>query len=289
MKLPQIILIVILSFVVAFVTARYFVPSNNSEVIAPEESAYSRVIRTGTLRCGYAAFAPYFTKDANTGAYGGIWYEFSEAVAAHLGLKIQWEEVGSSDIGTALDTKKIDAYCAALASAGKRGRVIDFLNPSAFEPVLVYVRPDDHRFDDNINLINDPDVKVSTKDGEFGGIAAAEDFPKATFVSLPQLAEYADVFNQVVTKKADVLLAAPVGAAAFLKNNPGALRPILSKPIRIFPEALGGVKYGENELRDMLNQAQDDVIYNGILDKIFDKYEVKKSEIWRVAKPYEQP
>jgi len=254
-----------------------------------QESAYDRVLRTGTLRCGYAVFAPYMTKDPATGALGGIWHDFTEAIGDHLGLKIVWvEEVGLGEINTALDTGRVDVYCAGLWTAGKRVRVVDYLDASAYEPALAFVRVDDHRFDNDLSLINDPGISVSAIDGEGAGLIAAEDFPKAKSVSLPQMSNYADMFNQVATRKADVTFAAPSGAAVFLKNNPGTLRPILNKPLRIFPVALA-VKYGENKLRDMLNQAQKDVIYNGKMDKIIAQNEVNKGDFWHVAVPYMIP
>jgi polar amino acid transport system substrate-binding protein len=289
MKLAQVAFIIFLSAAVAFVTGKYAASTNASGAVVVQESAFDRVMRSGTIRCGYAVYAPYFTKDPATGAFGGIWHDFTEAVADHLGLKVVWaEEVGLADVGVALDTGKIDVYCAALWSAGKRVRAVNFLKPSAYEPMLMYVRADDHRFDSSLNDVNDPSVRISTIDGEGGGLIAAEDFPKATQVSLPQLVAQADMFKQVVTRKADIVIAAPSGAAAFTRNNPGVLRPILEHPLRLFSDSLA-VRYGEDKLRDMLNQAQDDVIFNGGMEKILSKYEVNKGDFWRVAKPYDPP
>lgn len=289
MKPWHLILVIMVSVVTTLITARYVVPQGIAVSSAHEESAYERVLRTNTLRCGYDVTSPYFIKDPKTGALSGIWYDFTEAVADHLGIKVIWtQEIGRGDISAALGSNKIDAYCSGLWSAGKRVRVIDYLHATAYEPLLPYVRSQDHRFDHNLNAINDPSVRVSTMDGEGGGLVASEDFPKAKLVSLPQLANYADMFNQVVTNKADILFAAPSGVAPFLKNNPGTLRPLADKPLRIFPVSQA-VLYGEGELRDMLNQAQDDVINNGTMDKIISKYEVNKGDFWRITKPYAPP
>ncbi len=285
MKFPHILLVVLLSLATAFVTAQ-FVLSHTTETAITKDNSYQRVRKTSVLRCGYGVLAPYFTKDAATGAFGGIWHDYTEAVADHLGVKVVWaEEVGLGDVSAALDARKIDVYCGGLWTAGKRVQAVDFLKAPYYEPMFAYVRTDDHRFDADIDLINDPSVHVSTIDGEGSGLLAAEKFPKATMVSLPQLSNYADMFKQVVTKKADVVLSAPSGAAAFIKNNPESLRAILTQPIKVFPVALA-VRYGDNELRDMLNQAQEDVILGGTLDKIMGKYEETKEEFWKVARPY---
>lgn len=269
----------------ALVTKMFLTPQQSAA--SAKETAYERVMRTGELRCGYAIFAPYFTQDATSGALGGIWHDLTEAVAADLGLKVVWaEEIGLGDIPAALQAKRIDVYCGGLWPAGNRVRGINFLTPTAYEPILVYVRKDDHRFDQDIQKINKPEIKISTMDGEAGSAFAAEFFPAAQTLSLPQLSSYADMFNQVVTGKADVIFTAPAGAAFFMKNNPGLLRPLTQHPIAIFPVSLG-VKYGEPDLRDMLNQAQANIINNGTMEKILQKGEVNRWDFWRVAKPYQ--
>lgn len=256
--------------------------------IVAKESAYDRVLQKNELRCGYSVYPPYFIKDPTTGALSGIWHDLAEVMADHLGVKIVWaEEIGLGDMGIALDSNRIDMYCGGVWTAGKRLRSVDFLKPSAFEPILAYVRADDHRFDNDLSLLNNSNVTVSVIDGEGGALTAAEEFPKAKTASLPQTANYADMFMQVIAHKAVFLLSAQSGAAVFLKSNPGTLRPIM-KPIRLYAASFV-VKYGEDKLRDLLNQAQDDVIYNGEMEKILSRYEVNKGDFWRVAVPYAPP
>ncbi len=275
----------VLALIIA-VAALAVVALRPANVAAPEkkETAFERVMRTNTLRCGYAVFAPYFTKDNATGEFGGIWHDLTEATAEQIGVKVVWaEEVGLGDVGVALETGRIDAFCSMLWTAGKRARVADYMKPAVYEPLMAYVRTDDHRFDADMASLNNPDVQISVIDGEGGGLAAGEDFPKAKMVSLPQLSNYADMFNQVVTKKADVTFAAPTGAGEFMKNNPGALRPL--KPIRIYSDTTV-VAYGQDALRDLLNQAQENVLLNGTMDKILAKYEPTPGAFFRVALPY---
>jgi polar amino acid transport system substrate-binding protein len=284
MKLAQILLVLILSAAVSFGVVKLTAQQTSS--VASKESVYDRVLRPNELRCGYSVYAPYFTKDAATGQFGGIWHDVTEAIGDHLGVKIVWaEEVGLGEISTALDNGRIDMFCGGLWTAGKRVRAVDFLEPTAYEPMLVYVRGDDHRFDDNLTSINDPAVKIATIDGEGGGLVAMEEFPRATFVSLPQMSGYPELFNQVAQGKADALLSAPSGAAAYMKSNPGILRPASMQAVRIFPVGFV-IAYGDNKLRDMVDTAQSDIINNGILEKILSKDEVNKGDFWRPVKPY---
>lgn len=286
MKAAHTILVTVITAVIAVMTTLWIAPRGTGSAPPPRETAYERVLRTGEIRCGYGVFPPYLSKDAKTGAFGGIWYDLTEEVGKQLGLKIVWaEEVGTGDTGAALNYNRIDMYCAGLWPASSRVRAMNFLHPASFDPMLVYVRVDDHRFDNDLSRVNSPDVAISAMDGEGASLIAVEDFPKAKIVSVPQLSSYADMFNNVAMRKADIVVAAPPGAADYIKNNPGKLRPLSDKPLRVFPVSLA-VKYGENELRDMLNQAQDNVLYNGTMDKILARYEINKGDFWRVSKPY---
>ncbi|MDE2029238.1 MAG: transporter substrate-binding domain-containing protein [Alphaproteobacteria bacterium] len=289
MKFSRLLLAIILSVAASAAVAAYVASKHAGGAASASESAYARVIRTGTLRCGYGVFAPYFTKDLKTGKYGGVIHDVVEAVGNHLGLKIVWaEEVGLGDIATALKTGKIDAYCGGVWSIGKRVRVIDYTDPVFYEPIFVYVRSDDHRFDKNFAALDSSTARVAMIDGEGSSLIAAAEFPKARPVSLPQLSTYADMFNLVVMNKADFLLTAPLGEHTFAKNNPGQLRP-LDKPVRIFPMDGFVISYGEPALRDILNQAQKNIRNNGIIDKILDRYDPGHTLFWRVAKPYIRP
>lgn len=285
MKTSYILLIILLALIAGFSGAKLAGKSGDTQTVKTE-TAYQRVIRTGVIKCGYSVFAPYFTKDPVSGAYGGLWYEQTEAIAKHLGLKVEWaEEIGIANVAAALDSNRVDAYCSGLWAAGERVRSVDLLDPTAFEPMFVYVRTDDHRFDDDIKPVNQPSVRISTMDGEGGSLIAAEDFPNSTLVSLPQTATYADMFNQVVQNKADLVIAAPAGAAAFLQNNPGTIHAISKFPLRVFGCGIS-IKYGETDLRNMLNRAQRNLIDNGQIEKILAKGEVNPGDFWPPNKSY---
>lgn len=57
--------------------------------IASEETAYERVMRTGTLRCGYAEWDSAVMRDPNTGAFHGSVVEVVNALAKSSDIKIE--------------------------------------------------------------------------------------------------------------------------------------------------------------------------------------------------------
>ncbi|HOO50986.1 MAG TPA: hypothetical protein PLK94_06835, partial [Alphaproteobacteria bacterium] len=68
-------------------------------VVAAEnakETAYERVIRTGTLRCGYLTYPPLLMKDLKTGEMSGVAHDIMTEIGKRLSLDIEWtEEVGT--------------------------------------------------------------------------------------------------------------------------------------------------------------------------------------------------
>jgi ABC-type amino acid transport substrate-binding protein len=103
MKLSSIALIVILSFATAFLTSRYLVPSRDTVASLPttaEETAFDRITKTNTLRCGYAIATPWFWIDMKTNQPTGVGYDMTNAIAAKIGLKVDWvEETGWGVMG----------------------------------------------------------------------------------------------------------------------------------------------------------------------------------------------
>lgn len=57
---------------------------------AHAESVYERVIKSGTLKCGYIPYPPAMIVDPNTGEKSGIFYEFMNEVGKRLSLKVEW-------------------------------------------------------------------------------------------------------------------------------------------------------------------------------------------------------
>jgi ABC-type amino acid transport substrate-binding protein len=153
----------------------------------------------------------------------------------------------------------------------------------------IYVRADDHRFDNGVAAINDPAIKIAVIDGGMADKIATSDFPKAVKFSIPELSDYSALLMNVVTGKADVSISASHEAHGFLQANPGTLREVKTDfPIRVLPNTIFFAK-GEFELASMINSALDEIYYKGQLEKIIAQYEPFPGAFYRVAAPYQLP
>ncbi|NTU76233.1 MAG: transporter substrate-binding domain-containing protein [Alphaproteobacteria bacterium] len=233
------------------------------------ETAYERIIRTQTLRCGYVPFVPNLVKDLNTGKFSGIDYDVAEALGRKLGLKVVWaEEVGWATVVPGLKAGKYDALCNAAWYNPMEGKEAYFSRPYYYQPLFIAVRADDTRFDSSAGAINDPNVKVASLDGDNPRFIAEEDFPKAQVFTLPDMSDMATVMESVATRKADVTFLAANNFIEYDEHNSGKLKLAqTASPVRIFPVGFV-LPMGDDRLKAMIDIGLDELIYSGQVDKI---------------------
>src|ERR1035441_5913726 len=171
-----------------------------------KESAYDRVMRTGTIRCGYWDCEPFFRVDAATHEMTGIFRQVTDEIARVSGLKVEWSsEVQFAQLVTDLNSGKIDAVCAGVWPSATRAKYIRFSDAVFFIPMNAYKRANDTRFDRRPDDINQPSVSTVAIDGEMSVEIHNSDFPRAKLLSMPQLAgTAAEMLMNVATGKGDV-------------------------------------------------------------------------------------
>jgi ABC-type amino acid transport substrate-binding protein len=262
--------------------------SGDRQAIA--ESTYYHVLRTQTLRCGYIVWTPFLIKDPNTAQLSGIFYDYTEALGKALHLKIEWtEEMGWSDFPSALENGRVDGMCAGGWANSARARVIDFVRPILYQPVYVYARADDKRFDNNLAAIDDPAITIVGVEGSSQTLIATQDFPKAKLFQLPELTSLPEIFVNLVSGKADVAITNPATADQYTLHNPGKIhRVITPTPIRLFANGIA-IPAGQDRFRRMLDLATEEMLSSGQVERIITKYDNSPDVLLRVALPYKNP
>lgn len=247
---------------------------------------YERVMRTQTLRAGYITYPPALMRDSS-GKMTGIFVETLEKAAENLGLKVEWtEEVGWGSQIEGLESDRYDIIGSPVWANPTRGKLTTLSRPVYYSGIGVYVRQSEKRFSTSLAAINDPKVRIATIDGETGDLIARTQFPKAQRVSLPQNADISQLFLEVSGNKADVLFAEPYYAYKFLESNPNSIKNIAADhPIRLLGNVYM-VKKNEQQLKQALDVAIEDLLNSGYVDGLLDKYEPFKNTFYRVALPY---
>ncbi|MDD3182561.1 MAG: transporter substrate-binding domain-containing protein [Alphaproteobacteria bacterium] len=263
-------------------------PMSGESVVA-KETVFTRVMRTQTLRCGYILYDFVVNKDPNTGAMSGILVDALTEMTKRLGWKLEWTEELSYTTGfEGLKTGRYDAVCTALWGFPETAKLTEFVGPLFYEPIGLWVRVDDHRFDQDWDKINDPTISISGVDGTFPALEAKALYPKAKLTALPQLSPYAAPLMDVATGKADVTFITNSMGLAFNRMNGNKLRNIgATPPFRIFPIYLA-VQKGAFELQTLLSSVLNLMQNDQTMDKIIRSYEKDPGSFYRVAKPYQQ-
>lgn len=271
----SLLLAVLVSGIVAFAVVHLTGSTNTSTVEA--HSAYERVVQTRTIRCSYAAFPPFMNIDANK-SLSGIFYDVVEEAAKRLNLKVEWtEEVTYGTINTGFETGRYDAFCAGLWPAGSRAINTEFSRAVVWEPMGVFVRGDDDRFDGHVEKINDPSVKITDIDGDATASLIDAMFPRATRVFMNQGQNIGEEIMNVTTKKADAMLSDYISTDRWLQGSPGGVKNISpDKPFFTIGVTIG-FNHNELALRDMFDVVLNDMDRDGTIVHIVKQYMGEKS------------
>jgi len=251
-------------------------------------TVYDRVIEGGTIRSAYIIYPPGATKDPNTGKLSGISVETIEAAAMNLGLKIEWtEEVAWGSMIEGLLADRYDLVVSGIWPNASRAKQVDFSSPLFYSGIGAYVRPADvRRFGVGLSAINSPDFRVATIDGEMSDIIRRSQFPQSQADSLPQTADVSQLLLNVTQGKADVTFVEPYIALQFLAKNPGSITNLVPEtPLRVFGNTVM-FRRGQFEFKAMLNTAIEELLNNGDIDLLIEKYETFPGALYRTARPY---
>ncbi|MDD3182556.1 MAG: transporter substrate-binding domain-containing protein [Alphaproteobacteria bacterium] len=288
MTFKQTALVVVLAAVTAFGVSQYAGRGSTSPVSGvKKETAFERVMRTGTLRCGYYVFAPTTLRDPNTGALSGLSVDMMDEIGKNSGLKIEWtEETDFGNWHTGLAAGRFDAMCTPMWPDSHLARIVLFTRPMLFASINAYARFDDHRFDGNLAAINNPSVTIISYENNPAERIAKHFFPKAKIMTLPANSPGGLGAENVKLNKADIVLWDANGVFEFSKNNPQTIRNVdPSHPLKVMPFELL-TRIDDPQLRDFLDVSLQELENSGVTNQLIDKWEQTPGSFFRVSQPY---
>lgn len=276
MKLSQALTLVLTSVIITIAVAFFlFAPKGATFTSAPahKETAYERVMRTRTIRCGYATSPPVLVRDPNTGKISGLDVDIWEQIGLQLGLKIEWvEEAGWGNFIEGMRTGRYDAFCSLVWPDEARSKFLSLSIPVMYTFLSTFVRANDNRFSGNLEEFNSPDITIPAVDGDITVMMAKSKFPKAKILSLPQTATAWDMFQSVASRKADVVFLDRPMIETISKNNPGLLKELKTPEPPFTFTSHCSFNVGEFALRDMVDVALRTMIDDGRMEEMAKRY-----------------
>jgi polar amino acid transport system substrate-binding protein len=283
-------LLTVLLCVAASLTAVYFFTRTSAENASSQqpakETAYERILRTNTLRCGYAIATPWFWIDPQTNKMTGQSFDITNRVAEKIGLKVDWvEETGWGVAEQGLITGRYDMMCGSVCVDPRRSRAALYSKPYEHSPMWPVVKADDHRFDGDLEKINQPGVRIGVKNGHVFEFIAKEQFPKAQLVYANDLSDDTEFFLMLTSNKIDVAFSGQITVDMYNKSKGNVVRSV-DQPARYCD---GGfmMNRGEHDLKQMIDNALMELNTSGELERITARYmPVQEKYVRLPAQPF---
>jgi len=271
MKLTQIALTALVSAAIAFGVASH-VASTSGQSEQKKETAFERVIRTNTLRCGYIISPPYLSLDPTTGQKSGLAYDYVTAIGQEIGIKIEWaEEATWGTFAEGLKTGRYDAMCVPLWESGGRAKAALFTKPLYDCDLSLIARADDHRIDGGLSKANNPNLILATVEGDISRTVRARLMPQTKELALPPGMTDGEYFMNIITRKADLGFAFEDVMKKFNDGSSQKLKIVDKEPLQSFGTALT-VATGESDLKFLLDSAISTLIKSGEAQSLLSKY-----------------
>ena len=289
MKLTHLVLVIALSAGTAFAVGKYAAAPEGQHQNAKQETAFERVMHTGTIRCGYYVFPPAVIRDPNTGKMSGLSVDMMEAIGQKTGLKIEWTE--ESTFGNwipALQANRYDMMCAPMFSDMALGREAIFTRPLFYAGIQPLVRENETKYDgtDAFQKLNSQETTFLTQEGNMLFFLTKEVFPNAKFLTIAAQVDGPSVLQNITTGKADAILLDRNAVAEYAKHGTRMKMIELPQPIKAQPLVLP-LNRKETELREFIDNAVLDMQLSGSINRLLDKWESEPGKIFlRSAEPY---
>ena len=260
----------------------------SSDTVVSTQPVYDQVVKTSTLRCGYASWPPLFSIDANTKKMSGIFYDVAEEMGKRLNLKIEWtEETGWGTATESLQNKRFDAVCSGFWVNSTRAQKADFSAPITYSVSNVWVRSNAHYDFKSLADVNNENFSFGAIDGSADMKIVQGRFPKTKRYSMPELVSLGEVLQGLSSGKFDAVAWDDATVSDYLKTNPGSLKKLFpEEPVAIYPTVML-LPMGETKLKAMIDNTIREIQYDGTLETIIEKNHAT-GLLKLPAKPYQE-
>ncbi len=235
-----------------------------TEAAASAETAGEfTVVEDGKLHMATNAAFPPYEMVADDGSFEGIDVEIAGKIAEKLGLELVVDDMDFGSIITSVQTGKSDIAMAGMTVTEERKQNIDFSDTYA-TGVQVVIVPEDS------DIASPDDLQgklIGCQESTTGYIYCSDDYGEDMVTAFPN---GANAVQALLSGKVDAVVIDSQPAQEFVAQNEGKLK-ILSTEYVTEDYAIG-VSKDNTALRDAVNTALKELIDDGTVQSILDKY-----------------
>ncbi len=218
-------------------------------------------IEEGKLIMSTNAEFPPYEMTVDGGGYAGIDIEIAQAIATKLGLELVIDDMDFDAALTAVQQGKSDIVMAGVTVDSDRLKVMDFSESYATGIQVIIVKEDSPVTADNLG-----DYMIGTQKGTTSNIYCADDFGSDHVTTYDSSIT---AVKALMNGQVDCVVVDNAPALELVKANPGL--KILDTEYVTENYAIGMAK-GNTALKEAVNKALAELIADGTVQKIIDKY-----------------
>ena len=239
-----------------------------AEAPAADASAEIKVVEAGKLHMATNAAFPPYEMISDNGGFEGIDVEIATAIAQKLGLELVVDDMEFSSVITSVQGGKSDIAMAGLTVTEERKQNVDFTESYA-TGVQVIIVPEGSDIKTVDDLANDKMIGV--QDGTTGYIYCSDTVENGGYGEdhVTSYPNGAMAIEALKGGKVDAVVIDNEPAKAFVQANEGL--KILDTEYIVENYAIG-ISKDNTGLRDAVNNALKELIADGSVQLIVDKY-----------------
>lgn len=213
-----------------------------------------------------ATFEPYEFYDGDE--IVGIDVEIAKAICDKLGYKLEVNDVDFDSIIAGVQEGKYDFGMAGMTVTDERKEQVNFSDSYATGVQVVIVN-EDSEITSVDDLFGDKNYTIGTQSGTTGFLYATWDIADEGLGTVKDFKKTTDAAQALVNVQIDCILLDNEPAKAIVANNTGL--KILDSEYAVEDYAIALAK-NNTELLDSMNKALNELINDGTVNKILEKY-----------------
>jgi ABC-type amino acid transport substrate-binding protein len=185
-----------------------------------------QIDKNGVINAGYGVYPPYTMEDPNTKQVTGFSIDIIEEVAKQLNVKVVWHRLNWNTMSADLKRGSFDIIADPIFQTIPRAREFAFSNPYAyFGDGIAVVKKGDNRFSD-FKSLDRKDITVTVGQGWASETFVKNNLKKPVIKSIQTNTDLLQVFNEVISGRADVAIADGADAERFVKEHPQVVKAL---------------------------------------------------------------
>jgi len=236
--------------------------------------------QTNELQAGYGVYPPYTQENPNTRAVSGFSVDVINEIGRQLNVKVVWHRLNWDTMAADLKRGEFDVIADPIFQTIPRAREFQFTEPYAyFADGIAVVRKDERRFP-TFKSLDVSGITIVVGQGWASETLVKTNFSHARIRTIQTTTDLLQVFNEVLSGRADAAVADAADAQRFVNEHRTAVKALfVDDPPAAMPAGFA-LRPGDERGAEFLNVSLRNLQSTGVLDALRRRYGVRDLPSW---------